>query len=101
MEQEQKTIEKKEKTAEERAKEGQMNNLLDFIIASTFSRHAKLNEQEYLKEIGFENSGRTEEEAVRIAIMSVLTASMHELLLINQTMKNANDILKELLLKGN
>lgn len=91
--------ETKRKTAEERAKNHEADNLLNYIIASTFARHSKLTEEEFLKEIGFENSGKTEEEALRIAILNVLTATTNELLKAKQSIKMAHALLKTCLIE--
>ena len=56
--------EKRQKAAEKKAEEHFGERLLNMIIAKTYSRHAKLSEDEFLKAIGFENSGKTEDEAV-------------------------------------
>ena len=53
-----------EKRAQQLAEERTADNLMNFIIAKTFSRHAKMTEEEFLKDIGFEGSGKTEDEAV-------------------------------------
>lgn len=88
----------KKKTTEEKVAERQMNNLLNFIIAKTFARHSKMTEEEYLKDIGFENSGLNEEEAIRMATMNVIIATMNELLMTKNTIKNINALLKTYLI---
>lgn len=67
-------------------------SLLDKIIALTFTRHAKLSEEEFLKAIGCE--GQTEEEAVRkgkFALMSACTKAFlvakNKIDLMNATLK--------------
>ena len=47
-----------EKRAQQLAEERTADNLMNFIIAKTFSRHAKMTEEEFLKDIGFEGSGK-------------------------------------------
>lgn len=86
--------EKKTKTAEERFADREANNLMNFIIAKTFSRHSLLSEEEYLKEIGFEGSGKTEEEAVRIAMFNVITETMNEFLKAKQSLRMATGLMK-------
>lgn len=86
--------EKKTKTAEERFADREANNLMNFIIAKTFSRHSLLSEEEYLKEIGFEGSGKTEEEAVRIATFNVITETMNEFLRAKQSLRMATGLMK-------
>lgn len=92
--------EKTEKTAEDRAKAHEADNLVNYIIAATFARHSKLTEQEFLKEIGFEKTGKTEAEAVRIAIFNVLTATTNELLQAKQSIKMAHALMKTCLIDG-
>lgn len=86
--------EKKTKTAEERFADREANNLMNFIIAKTFSRHSLLSEEEYLKEIGFEGSGKTEEEAVRIATFNVITETMNEFLRAKQSLRMATGLMR-------
>lgn len=86
--------EKKEKTVEERVAEQQANNLMNFIIAKTFSRHSRMSEEEFLKEIGFEGSGKNEEEAVKIAMFNVITETMNQLLRAKQSLKMGVSLMK-------
>ena len=88
----------KKKTAEERANDHEADNLLNYIIGSTFARHSKLSEEEFLKEIGFENSGKTEDEAIRIAIFNVLVATTNELLKAKNSIKMAHSLMKTCLI---
>lgn len=90
---------KKKKTAEEFAREGTGNNLMKMIIGKTLARHSLMSEEEYLKEIGFEKSGKTEEEAVRIAIMNVLVEASKEFLECRHKLKMINAVI-ELIKKG-
>jgi hypothetical protein len=90
--------EKKTKTAEERAENHEADNLVNYIIGSTFSRHSNLSEEEFLKEIGFENSGKTEDEAIRIAVFNVLVATTNELLKAKQSIKMAHSLMKTCLI---
>ena len=90
--------EKKIKTAEERAENHEADNLVNYIIGSTFSRHSNLSEEEFLKEIGFENSGKTEDEAIRIAVFNVLVATTNELLKAKQSIKMAHSLMKTCLI---
>jgi hypothetical protein len=90
--------EKKKKTAEERAENHEADNLVNYIIGSTFSRHSNLSEEEFLKEIGFENSGKTEDEAIRIAVFNVLVATTNELLKAKQSIKMAHSLMKTCLI---
>lgn len=95
-----KIMEKKEikKSAEQMAQERTGDNLMSFIIAKTFSRHAKMTEEEFLKDIGFENSGKTEDEAVRIAFLNVLVETTKQLLQAKQSFKSAVALLKTYLI---
>ena len=90
--------EKKKKTAEEHAKDHDADNLLNCIISSTFSRHSKLSEEEFLKEIGFAETGKTEAEAVRISIFNVLTATTNELLKARNSIKMVHSLMKTCLI---
>lgn len=89
----------KKKSAEERAENHEADNLMNYIIATTFARHSKLNEEEFLKEIGFENSGKTEDEAIRIAMFNVLVATTNELLKAKQSIKMAHSLMKTCLIE--
>jgi hypothetical protein len=93
--------EKGKKSAEERAKDHEADNLMNYIIASTYARHSKLSEEEFLKEIGFENSGKTEEEAIRIGIFNVLVATTNELIRAKNSIKTAHALLKTCLIDKN
>lgn len=88
----------KKKTAEERANDHEANNLLNYIIGSTFARHSQLTEEEFLKEIGFENSGKTEDEAIRIGIFNVLVATTSELIKAKQSIEMAHSLMKTCLI---
>ena len=90
--------EKKTKTAEERAENHEADNLVNYIIGSTFARHSQLSEDEFLKDIGFENSGKTEDEAIRIAVFNVLVATTNELLKAKQSIKMAHSLMKTYLI---
>lgn len=84
----------KEKIAEEKALAHEGNSLMNMIIGKTFARHSKLTEEEFLKEIGFEDSGKTEEEAVRIAILNLLVATTNELLRAKDSFRLASSLMK-------
>lgn len=90
--------ENKKKTSEEMANEHTADNLLNYIIGSTFARHSNLSEEEFLKEIGFENSGKTEDEAIRIAMFNVLVATTNELLKAKNSIKMAHSLMKTCLI---
>lgn len=78
-------------------KDKKANNLMDLIIGETFARHKNLDETDYLKAIGFENSGKTEDEAVRIAIFNVLTEATKALLKIEGNLNIANGLFKTII----
>lgn len=88
----------KQKTAEDRANDHEADNLVNYIIASTFARHSKLSEEEFLKEIGFEETGKNEDEAVRVAMFNVLTALTNELLKARQSIKMAHSLMETCLI---
>ena len=83
-----------EKKAQRLAEERTADNLMNFIIAKTFSRHSKMTEEEFLKDIGFEGSGKTEDEAVRIAFLNVLTETTKQLIQAKQSFRNASALMK-------
>lgn len=87
-------MEEKKKTAEERAMAHEGQAIMDMIIGKTFARHSNLTEEEFLKEIGFDESGKTEEEAVRIAILNLLVATTGELLRAKDAFKMASSLMK-------
>ena len=69
------------------------------IIAKTYSRHALLSEEEFLKKIGFEGSGKSEEEAIRIATFNVLVEATMELFRAQNSLKFTKNTL-DLFLNG-
>lgn len=83
-----------EKKAQQLVEERTADNLMNFIIAKTFSRHSKMTEEEFLKDIGFEGSGKTEDEAVRIAFLNVLTETTKQLIQAKQSFRNASALMK-------
>lgn len=87
-------LEKKEKTAEEKYKERQANNLLNFIIGTTYVRHAKMTEEEFLKDIGFENANKTEDEAIRISKMNLMIEMTNQFIKATNTIKQINELMK-------
>ena len=83
------------KTAEQLAAEHTGDNLMNMIIAKTFSRHSKMTEEEFLKDIGFAGSGKTEEQAVRIAVMNVLVETTKQLLMARPSFQTACSVIKD------
>ena len=88
--------EKKIQEAEMRLQNQEGSKILRAIIAKTYSRHALLNEQEFLKEIGFEGSGKTEDEAIRIATFNVLVETSLQLFRAKNSLELATNTLKML-----
>ena len=87
-------METKEKDTEQLAREGTGKNLLDFIIAKTFARHAEMSEEEFLKDIGYENAGKTEDEAIFISIMNLLIETTSQMISAKNTLKMIQSALK-------
>lgn len=83
-----------EKQAQQMAQEKTADNLMNMIIAKTFSRHSKMSEEEFLKDIGFDGAGKTEDEAVRIAFLNVLTETTKQLIQAKQSFRNASALMK-------
>jgi len=75
------------------------DEILNMIVAKTYARHSKLSEDEFLKEIGFEKSGKTEDEAIRIAIYNLLIETTRELFKAKTAFTYASSVLS-LFLKG-
>lgn len=74
------------------------SNILDRIIALTFTRHANLYREDFLKEIGAEPNA-DEDETVIKARFSLINASTKELLKANDKIKLITQTL-ELAIKG-
>ena len=83
-----------QKTVEQKAMERAANTLLNFIIAKTYARHANLTEEEYLKEIGFEGSGKTENEAFRVALMNLLIETSNKIIDTRKKIQNITECFK-------
>lgn len=88
---------KKAKTVEEKVAERQANNLLNFIIAKTYARQANMSESEFLENIGFDGTGKTENEAFRIALMNILIAISNKVIDSRQKIKNITACFKLML----
>ena len=87
-------MEENKKTAEQKFEERQGNNLLNFIIAKTYVRHSNMSEKEFLKEIGFEETDKTEDEAIRISKMNVYVETTNQLIKATNTVKQITAMLK-------
>lgn len=98
MDNEEKKKEEKVKYAEKCAEERKANSILNAIIAKTYARHAEMSEDEFLKEIGFEGSGKTEDEAVRIAMFNLLIELTNQLIQTKNSLRYATEMLKTYLL---
>lgn len=85
------------KTADEIRAEGHQN-LMNAIISKTFTRHAELNEKDYLKAIGFEKTNKTEEEAVNIAMFNVMAEATKVLLKLEGNFNIATNIFRDFML---
>ena len=90
----------KKKTAEQMAEEHTADNLLKYICSETFTRHASLSEEEFLKEIGFDKTGMNEEQAVRYGLYNVIVEKIKTLLLLKNEVANIQSILDICLLNG-
>ena len=84
----------KTKTAEEKALAHEGNQIMNMIIAKTYARHHGLDTEEYLEKIGFKDSGKTEEEAIRIGKLNLMVAMTNELLRARQAFKMVSALLK-------
>ena len=61
------------------------SNLMDKLCTATFTRHANLSEEDFLKEIGKEN--QNEKQAVREATMSLIVGCTKELMVANRRLE--------------
>ena len=64
-------MEKNKKTSEQMASEHTGENLLKFILSTTFARHAKLSEEEFLKATGLDKLKKPENEAILVGMYNV------------------------------
>lgn len=85
---------KEKKTAEQRANDHEANNLLNMIIAKTYARHSQMTEAEFMADIGFADSGKTEAEAVRVAKFNVIVELTNQLFRAKNSIKMAHGIMK-------
>lgn len=91
---EEKEKEKFAKKLEEMLTNGTAGNLIRYLIASTFAEQAKMTEDEYLKFIGFDGKGVSEDKAIRIALSNVLIETMKLKLKNQDTLKSIIAVLK-------
>lgn len=80
------------KSAEQRIQENTFQHLLTFMCGKTFSRHALLSEEEFLKEIGFDPATTTEDDAVRLSLANLLNALTSKALQIQDALKMTRNI---------
>lgn len=88
------------KTVEQMAQEHTADNLMNYLISTTYARHSKLSEKDFLKEIGYDKTGKTEEQAIRYAKYNVLVQTTSELLSLKRMINGINDILDICLCDG-
>lgn len=86
------------KTPQQRSAESHIN-LMNLIVAETFSRHSNLSEKEYLKKIGFDKSGKTESEAVKIATFNVMVEIAKTILDLEGKFNMANNLFRNIMLE--
>lgn len=79
---------------EQKTKMQEKQNLLNLVFAETFARHSSLTEEEFLKEIGFEETGMDEKKAVRVAIFNVCMELANQFMKARHTFTTAKNILK-------
>lgn len=91
---------KKEKKIEELAEKQTAANLVKYIIAETFARHSKLSEEEFLKEIGFDNKKVSEDKAVRIGCFNIMVTMMNYMLEIENKLNTTIATMKLCMGKG-
>lgn len=69
-------------------------DIMYYIIASTYARHSKLTEDEFLEAIGYSGSGKTEEEAIRISIVNLLVEMTKVLIMTRQEMDGIKSVVE-------
>lgn len=75
------------KSAIQKAEEGTFKHLVVFMCGKTFSRHALLSEEDFLKEIGFDPKETNEADAVRLAKANLLNAISSRVIQIKEALK--------------
>lgn len=80
--------------AEEMFENKQASKLLEFMFAKTYARHALLSEEEFLKAIGFDGTGKTEEEAIRISKINLMVDITKKIFSLKESMKFLEAIFK-------
>ena len=79
---------------EQKAKQINGKDIMNYIIASTYARHSKLTEDEFLEAIGYSGSGKTEEEAIRISIVNLLVEMTKVLIMTRQEMDGIKSVVE-------
>lgn len=69
-------MEEKEKKTEKASADA----LMEYLIASTYSRHSNLSEEEFLKEIGYQDSGFSEDKAIKASLFNLMVETTKELI---------------------
>ena len=87
------------KKTPEQVRQETHGDIMDMIIAETFARHNDATEEEFLKAIGFEGSGLTEEEAVKVATFNLLMAITKGLLELEGRFNMATKLFKNIMLE--
>ena len=79
---------------EQKAKQINGKDIMNYIIASTYARHSKLTEDEFLEAIGYSGSGKTEDEAIRISIVNILVEMTKVLIMSRQEMDGIKSVVE-------
>lgn len=79
---------------EQKAKQINGKDIMNYIIASTYARHSKLTEDEFLEAIGYSGSGKTEDEAIRISIVNLLVEMTKVLIMTRQEMNGIKSVVE-------
>ena len=79
---------------EQKAKQINGKDIMNYIIASTYARHSKLTEDEFLEAIGYSGSGKTEDEAIRISIVNLLVEMTKVLIMTRQEMDGIKSVVE-------
>ena len=87
----------KEIEEEKKEPEKKGERMLELIVGKTYARHLGLSEEDYLKEIGFKDSGKSEDDAVRIAMFNVATEMAKEMVRAKGTLNMIVGIMKTFL----
>lgn len=89
-----------EKEVKKMVEEHTADNLMNYIISATYARHSKMSEKDFLKEIGYDKTGKTEEQAVRYAKYNVLVQTTSQLLALKKEIVDMTNFLDICLCDG-